>query len=60
MGDDLILELVPKSRDVGIALCHLKLAAEHFGKKTEIVFDKPSEKNPKEHNYVASLRLNKV
>ena len=33
--------------DVGIALCHLKIAAEHFGKKTEIVFDKPTEKNLK-------------
>lgn len=45
--------------DVGIALCHLKIAAEHFGKKTEIVLDKPAEKNPKDHTYVASLKLKK-
>lgn len=44
--------------DVGIAIYHLKLAAEHFGKKAEIVFDKPAEENPKGYEYLASLRLN--
>ncbi len=45
--------------DVGIAIYHLKLAAEHFGKKAEIVFNKPAENPPKGYEYVASLRLNR-
>lgn len=44
--------------DVGIGLCHLKLAGEHFGMKTEVIFDKSVAKNlKKEYNYVASLKL---
>ncbi|MBI5679624.1 MAG: nitroreductase [Methanobacterium sp.] len=43
--------------DVGISLYHLKLAAEHFGRGTEIVFDKPEMDNLNEYDYVASLRL---
>lgn len=44
--------------DVGIAFYHLKLAADYFGKKTEIVFDKTQQDNPeKGYVYVASLKL---
>lgn len=43
--------------DVGIALYHLKLAAVHFDKKTEIVIDKTAPDNSsKGYTYVASLR----
>jgi nitroreductase len=45
--------------DVGIALCHLKLAAEHFGKNAEIAFDKTAEKStPNGYEYLTSLRQN--
>jgi nitroreductase len=44
--------------DVGIALYHLKLAAEHLGKKTEIFIDKILKKdNPDGYEYVASMKL---
>jgi len=44
--------------DMGIAMCHLQIAAEHFGKKTEIVFDKEAENNPpKGYYYIASLKV---
>ena len=44
--------------DVGIAICHLQIAAEHFGKKTEIVFDKTAGENvPKGRRYIASLKI---
>lgn len=44
--------------DVGIAMCHLQIAAEHFGKKTEVLFDKTAEANaPNGHRYIASLKM---
>ncbi len=44
--------------DVGIAIYHLKIASEHFGKKTEILFNKTTSTNaPKGHEYVASLKI---
>jgi nitroreductase len=43
--------------DVGISLYHLKLAAEHFGKENEIIFDNPEDNNLNDYEYVASLRL---
>lgn len=44
--------------DVGIAICHLKIALKHFGKYTEIVFDKTAKRNaPKGHEYIASLKV---
>ena len=44
--------------DMGIAICHLKIAAEHFGKKAEIVFDKKAKMNShKGHEYIASLKM---
>lgn len=43
--------------DVGIALYHLKLAIEYFGKKTEFVIDKSASDNSiKGYEYVTSLR----
>jgi hypothetical protein len=47
--------------NVGIAICHLQLAAEHLGWKTKIVFEKEKDKDPpKDREYVASLELEKV
>lgn len=44
--------------DVGIAIYHLKLAAEYSGKNAEIVFDNTLAMNsPSGYEYVASLRL---
>jgi nitroreductase len=43
--------------DVGISLYHLKVAAEHFGKYTEIVFEDPGNNKLNKYDYVASLRL---
>lgn len=43
--------------DVGISLYHLKLAAEHFGRETEIIFDKQGIEKLNNYDYVASLRL---
>ncbi len=44
--------------DIGIAIYHLKVAAEHFGKTIQILFDKNEEKNsPKGYNYFASLKF---
>jgi nitroreductase len=44
--------------DVGIAFYHLKLAAEHFGKKTEIMIDKTApDKSNEGYEYITSLKL---
>jgi nitroreductase len=44
--------------DMGIAICHLQIAAEHFGKKAEIVFDKTAGANVhKGRKYIASLKI---
>jgi len=43
--------------DVGISLYHLKLASEHFGKETEIIFNNPGNNDLTKYDYVASLRL---
>ncbi|MGZ7160625.1 MAG: nitroreductase family protein [Methanobacterium sp.] len=44
--------------DVGIALCHLKIGAEHLGKKAEIVFDETARMNVSKGNeYIASLKV---
>jgi nitroreductase len=41
--------------NVGIAICHLQVAAEHFGRKATIVFE---ERNPpKDREYIASLEI---
>jgi nitroreductase len=48
--------------DMGIALCHLWVAAEHFGKQASFTFDAaadgtPAEKTPAGHYYVATLNM---
>jgi nitroreductase len=44
--------------NVGIAVCHLDVAAEHFGRKATIVFEEKKEKNPpKNCEYIASLEI---
>lgn len=44
--------------NVGIALCHLQLSAEHLGGKTRFVFDGSRDKNPpKNMDYVATLEI---
>lgn len=44
--------------DMGIVLYHLKLAAEHFGKTTQIIFDKNGDENsPPRYEYVTSLKI---
>ena len=44
--------------NMGIALYHLQLAAEHKGLKTKFVFDKSSDKSPpKKLDYVATLEI---
>jgi hypothetical protein len=40
--------------DVGIAIYHLKVSAEHFKKTTTIMFNK-NETTPKGCNYLATL-----
>lgn len=43
---------------MGIALYHLKVAAEHFGKKAEILSDKGAKKNaPDGYEYIISLKI---
>jgi hypothetical protein len=47
--------------NVGIAFCHLQLAAEHLGLKTRIVVEKERDKNPpKDREYIASLEIEKA
>jgi Putative TM nitroreductase len=44
--------------DIGIALCHLKIAAEHFGKKTTISYSTTAQTAPsKGYNYIATLNI---
>jgi hypothetical protein len=46
---------------MGIAICHLQLAAEHLGWKTKIMFEEERDKNPpKDREYVASLEIEKT
>ena len=44
--------------DIGIAIYHLKVAAEYLGKKTEILFDEAMKSNAfKGYDYIISLKL---
>jgi Putative TM nitroreductase len=44
--------------DMGIAIYHLKVAAEHYGKTAEIIFDETAEINvPQGYKYIASLKI---
>jgi nitroreductase len=47
--------------NMGIALCHLQLAAEHLGWRTNFVFDGSRDTNPpKNREYVATLEIKKT
>ena len=44
--------------NVGIALCHLQLSAEHYGGKTRFVFDSSRDNNPpKNMEHIATLEI---
>ncbi|MBI5458426.1 nitroreductase family protein [Methanobacterium sp.] len=44
--------------DMGIVIYHLKLASEHFGKTSQIIFDETADENsPHGYEYVASLKI---
>jgi nitroreductase len=44
--------------NVGIALCHMAVAAEHFGKKTKFIIDSPAQKDRiKGYVYVISAKV---
>ena len=46
--------------NMGIALCHLQLSAEHLGWKTRFIFDSSRDNNPpKNRLYVATLEMQK-
>jgi hypothetical protein len=46
--------------NMGIALCHLQLAAQHNGLKTKFIFDRSRDKSPpKNLDYVATLEMEK-
>ncbi len=46
--------------NMGIALCHLKLAVEHYGLAGKFVFDRSKDKSPpKNLEYIASLEIKK-
>ncbi len=42
--------------DVGIALYHMKLAAEHFGRQAKIEFNKEEDNSLSGYTYITSLR----
>ena len=47
--------------NVGIAICHLRIASEHFGRRATIVFEEKREtKPPRDLEYVASLEVEKT
>jgi nitroreductase len=44
--------------DMGIALCHLRLATQHYGLQTKFTFDSSKDKNPpKNLEYVTTLEI---
>jgi len=43
---------------MGIAICHVWIAAKHFGKEVEFISDKEAQNNPPEgHDYVISIEI---
>jgi nitroreductase len=47
--------------NMGIALCHLQLAVEHYGGKSNFVFDSSKDENPPTKlEYVATLEIEKT
>lgn len=44
--------------DMGIAICHIDVAAEHFGKNMEFAYEKVAENNPpKGYYYIGTMKL---
>jgi nitroreductase len=53
----LMLEKVNKV-SMGIAICHVWIAAKQFGKEVEFIHDKEAQSNPPSgHDYVMSIRI---
>ncbi len=43
---------------MGIAICHIWIAAKHFGKEVEFIGDKEAQNNPPEgHEYVLTIKI---
>jgi nitroreductase len=43
---------------MGIAICHVWIAAKHFGKEVEFICDKQAQKNPPSgHDYVITIKI---
>ncbi len=43
---------------MGIAICHVWIAAKHFGKEVEFISDKEAQKNPPSgHDYVITIKI---
>jgi hypothetical protein len=43
---------------MGIAICHLWIAAKHFGKEVEFIDDKEAQTNPPAgHDYVITIKI---
>jgi nitroreductase len=44
---------------IGIAICHVWIAAKHFGKEVEFIRDKEAQNNPPSgHDYVITIKIN--
>jgi hypothetical protein len=43
---------------IGIAICHVWIAAEHFGKEVEFIGDEKAQNNPPSgHDYVITIEI---
>jgi hypothetical protein len=43
---------------MGIAICHVWIAAKHFGKEVELICDKEAQNNPAAgHDYVITTKI---
>jgi len=52
-----MLEKVDKI-SIGIAICHVWIAAKHFGKEVEFISDKEAQNNPPPgHDYVITIKM---
>jgi hypothetical protein len=43
---------------IGIAICHVWIAAKHFGKQVEFVSDREAQNNPpSECDYIVTIKI---
>jgi hypothetical protein len=43
---------------MGFAICHVWIAAKHFGKEVEFIGDKEAQNNPPAgHDYVVTIKI---